>query len=134
MATVLPYRGPVHGVAVQTTAAVTGGRFVAVSANAAPGPALSRTALQKNIQVAHCGAGAMARGVASTDASASGVFLTAFDQGTVPVEAGATLTAGQQVESDSVGRAIPLNTGKALGTVERDTASASLAPIKINLA
>lgn len=96
------------------TAAVSSGRFVAPSGSFQAGPLLDVSTPTSPLtggnlpQVAQCGAGARALGVAETDGATSGDVIPVYSgPGTVvPVTAGGTVTAGQQVESDSTGRAI----------------------------
>jgi hypothetical protein len=97
------------------TAAITGGRFVSVSAAPASGPALNTATDGSNVKITTTGAGAKADGVAGYDAAAAADKIPFHLDGVVPVTAGGTVTAGQEVESDAQGRAITLASGKACG-------------------
>lgn len=122
----------------RASAAVTGKTFVSVSADIQSGPAITTTALPTtwdggNIQVATTGAGLKSEGVAAYDA-ASGAVLPVYGGGNVvPVTAGATITAGQQVQSDASGKAIPLASGIALGVAETSAANAADCFVRLTL-
>lgn len=93
------------------TAAVVGAHFVAVSGDLQSSPILNTATVATtggNIQVATCGAGARALGVAAYDGPTSGdkIHVYAGPGLVVPVIAGATITAGDEAMSDSTGRAI----------------------------
>jgi hypothetical protein len=102
-------------------AAVTGKRFVAVSGNQ----------IDERPVVSHAGAGAVVLGVSGYDA-ALGAGVTVYRKGNVmPVTAGAALTAGQQVQSDANGQAIPLASGVAAGIALADAANGTEAKIAL---
>ena len=82
-------------VTCRASADVIGKRFVKLTANATDG----------NPKVGPCTAGARAFGVAGYDAP-SGSTLPVKRQGIVPVKAGANLSAGTEVTSDSTGQAV----------------------------
>lgn len=138
MATVTPRRGPIHAVAAQATAAITGGRFVRVSATHT-GPALNTaTDGSSNIQVAHATAGGPVRGVAGFDV-ADNAIVTVFDSGTIPVEAGGTISAGAKVMSGANGVAVAWTSAaseanEAVGVCEKDVTSGNYALVKLNIA
>lgn len=117
-----PYWDPADTITGYCSAAVTGKRFVRVVG--------ARTDGLPTIQ--HAAAGGRAIGVASRTTALGGKVMFATE-GVWPVQAGATLTAGQEVEADASGQAIPLAAGKALGVVLDDVASGADAPIKLNL-
>ena len=118
-----PYEDPGDTATCYCETAVTGKRFVTVS-----GPKVDGLT-----QVSRSVAGERAYGVAARDA-AIGANVMVFTEGDVPVTSGAALTAGQEVQSDATGRAIPLAAGKSLGVVLDDVAGADLdAPIHLNL-
>jgi hypothetical protein len=105
--------------AVAASSAVTAARFVAPVTGFQSGPALSASSPASdggNLQVATCGAAAKALGVAAYDAPTPGdkvhIYTGRFIIG---VTAGGTVTAGQEVESDSTGRAITLASGRPNG-------------------
>jgi hypothetical protein len=99
-----------------TSGNVQGKRFVVAAADKQPGWAgLTTSTAGGRIIVARAGAGVKALGVAAWDAL-DGDAVTTYRAGkVVPVVAGATVTAGSEVESDSTGRCINLASGKACG-------------------
>lgn len=117
----IPFYEPGKRITFEATAAVTGKRFLGVSGARASG---------ENVQAAHAGAGDPSIGVASFDV-ALGDLGTAISGGVVPVTAGATVTAGEEVEADANGKAIPLASGKALGLALDDAALNADAQIKL---
>lgn len=100
-------------------AAVTGKRFVKITA-ARTGGGLNAigTDLVNVYVVTNCTvSGEVAVGVAQNDQAINqlvGVFKR-HDGWVLPVTAGADITAGQEVQTDATGKAIPLASGKALG-------------------
>lgn len=116
---ILPLYEDADRITGRATAAITGGRFVQISGDLEASPLLnagSPSTTGGNVKVATCGAGVKAFGVASMDAAADGDKILVYTGDLVlPVTAGGTVTAGQQVESDSTGRAITLNTGVSNG-------------------
>lgn len=103
-------------VTAQTTAAVTGKRFVDISADITSGPGLSSTSEGSNLKVAHATAAAKAFGVAEYDAaSGAKVGVIGTPGRIVPVTSGAAITAGAQVEVGTAGKAITLASGIACG-------------------
>ncbi|NKU21735.1 DUF2190 family protein [Rhodococcus hoagii] len=109
-----PLFKPGRDVTVLTTTAVTGKTFVAVT-----GDPDTRTGL---IKAGTAAAGARPFGVASRTAP-NGTALLVLRGGILPVTAGAAITAGQEVEVGASGRAIPLNTGKSVGTAVKGAAN-----------
>jgi len=105
----IPLFDPGSALTATASAAVTGKRFVDVTAglNAANGTLAT---------VAHAAPAARALGVAVRD-TASGARLTVETRpgAVVPVTAGATIAAGAEVEVGSAGQAITLASGKACG-------------------
>lgn len=107
-------------ITVRASAGVTGKRFGAISANIQSGPDITTAVLPTtwdggNLQAATCGAGLKADGVFAYDA-ASGAIVPFWQSGNVvPVTAGGTVTAGQEVEVGATGKAITLAAGKAVG-------------------
>jgi hypothetical protein len=94
-------------------AAVTGKTFVKVAANAVDGrPAVGPAA-----------AGNPALGVAGYDAPQNAGVTVYRAPSVMPVTAGAAITAGQQVQADANGKAVPLSTGTALGIALADAAA-----------
>lgn len=85
---------PAHTLSIRSAGAISAHRFVTASG-------------------AQAGADANAIGVALAAASAAGEQVPVVVLGTAPVEAGAAITAGATVKSDSSGRAIPWATSGA---------------------
>lgn len=105
-----PYKMPGTEITAQTTAVVTGKRFVGIS-----GDILA----DGSLRVAHAAAGTRAIGVAKYDAVSGGkvgVFRGA--RMVVPVTAGANIVAGAAVEVGTNGQAITLASGVAVGYAE----------------
>lgn len=118
----VPYWDPADTITGYASAALTGKRFVRVTGARTDGlPTLAVPA-----------AGDRCVGVASRDVALGGKVMFATE-GVWPVTAGAVLTAGQEVQTDADGRAIPLAAGKALGVVLDDVANGADAPIKLAL-
>jgi hypothetical protein len=99
----------------RATAAITGKRFLDVSA--AVSPALNTSTDGGVMGVAPAGAGVRAIGVAAHDQATVGgmIGFVGTPGRVVVVTAGATVAVGAEVESDSTGRAITLASGKSLG-------------------
>lgn len=134
----IPWVEDADRIPCQATAAVGGKRFVKPSAARQSGPMIPATAQVGNsdptdggrIQAAQCVAGDHALGVSSWDA-AIGEGFTCVTEGIVPVVAGAAITAGQAVQSDANGAAIPLAAGVKLGLAVDSTANGADAQIKL---
>jgi hypothetical protein len=127
----IPYKEPGSAFTFKATADVTGKRFVAPSGNRTGGPGLS-TDLANVYQCAHAGAGAHAVGVSKYDA-ANGSLGGAHTGGIVPVTAGAAIAAGQAVQSDATGQAIPLAAGVKLGVCLNGAAGGADAEILLSI-
>ncbi len=82
--------------------------------------------------VATCGAGEQAFGVAGWDAATGEVF-TVHQIGTWTVKAGAVLTAPAQVQSDAAGKAVAVSTGARLGQIEHDAATNADVAVRLSL-
>jgi hypothetical protein len=103
-------------ITAQASAAITGKRFVEISAEPTSSMlALSATSDGSNVQVAPCGAGAKAFGVAAYDAADNAKVPVHGPPKTTVVTAGGTVAAGEEVESDATGRAITLAAGISNG-------------------
>jgi len=111
---VIPYYEVADRITARCSAAVTGKKFVKISGNRISGPGLSAAGDGGTYQVAQTVAGDKAFGVAMWDAAIN-TMVPVIREGIVPVTAGAAITAGQEVQSDANGAAIPLAAGKALG-------------------
>lgn len=131
----IPFRNPGEAIPVQAVSAITGKLFVKVVAARLGGGARGLSTDTKNlIQVGPCTAsGEAALGVSKFDTPIGGVGgVFARSSGyVVPVIAGAAITAGQEVQTDATGKAIPLAAGKALGYALDDAANAADAEIKL---
>jgi len=93
----IPYFDGADNVTATTTAVVVGKTLVAISANLAS---------DNTVQVATCGAGAKAFGVAEYNA-ASGAWMGVVRKGIVPITCGAAaLVAGVEVMSDANGNVV----------------------------
>lgn len=116
------------------TAGVTGKTFVKISAaRQAGGPrsGVSDSVTGGNVSVAPAVAGDKVFGVAQYDQITGNLVPVLRHPKIVPVTAGAALTAGQEVQSDASGHAIPLAAGKAAGQVIDDCASAADAQVSL---
>lgn len=99
-----------------TTGAVTGSRFVNISATVSSGPGLSTTSEGSNIKVAHATAAGITFGVSRQDAaSGAHVGVIGTPGRIVPVTAGGAITAGAQVEVGTAGKAVTIASGVARG-------------------
>lgn len=124
----------------QTTATITGRRFIKVSgAKQIGSQALATDTLGGSILVAPCGAGQRAIGVADYDSAVDSKVGIVRGKKVFPVEAGAAMTAGQEVMSDATGRAITWvsaasEANKALGVVlNSPTAAGQTAIVALDL-
>lgn len=111
----IPYKEPGSATTFKATAGVTGKRFVAPSGNRTGGAAGGLSSDLANVlQCAHAGAGVKPLGVAKRDVANGALGGAHATPGmVVPVTAGATITAGQEVMSDASGQAIPHVPGTA---------------------
>lgn len=108
-------------VTCHANAAITGARFVTIAAAPTGG----------NPTVGPPAAGARVYGVAGRDAASGAKVPVYTDPGVhIEVEAGATLTAGDIVESTVTGTAIVRATGVPAGTVVQGAASGAKAIIR----
>lgn len=122
------------------TAAVTSQRFVKVSGNKGVASlALATDGLGGNIPVAHATgvAGEKPLGVAAIDQPLTGTTAKVElvrGHKVFPVESGAAITAGAQVQSDGTGRAVTLSTGVSCGIVlNSPTAAGQVAIVALDL-
>lgn len=112
-----PLFRPGAEVTVQTTTAVTGKRFVGVSA--------TRDTVTGLVQVAAPAAGSAPFGVAAADIASNTIGLVQRG-GILFVTAGGAITAGAAIEVDNVGRAVTRSTGVAVGVALETVAGAGL--------
>jgi hypothetical protein len=114
----IPIYQPGQAITAKAEAAVTGKRFVAISHDKDPGADAvpGESVLGGNIVCSPCGAGLRAFGVADRDAAINAKFVVLGPGHTVPVRAGTGgVTAGDEVESDGTGQALPLDAGVSAG-------------------
>lgn len=129
----LPYKEDGSALTFKATANVVGKRFVAPSGNRTGGPGLS-TDLANVYQAAHCPAGGHAIGVSKYDVPNGTLGGTHSRPGIiVPVTAGAPVAAGQAVQSDANGQAIPLAGGVKLGVCMNGAAAGADAELRLTL-
>ena len=118
MATVVnecvPRYRPGQRITAQTTAPVVGKRLLAVSGSFTSGPGLNTATDGSNIQVATAGAGLACFGISAYDA-ASGAKVPVIHDGVNPVTADGGITAGQQIEVGTAGKAKAKASGIAVG-------------------
>lgn len=124
---ITPLFEPSTIITCRVTAAVGAGKFVAPSGNFEGGPALvvATPLVGGNlIQVAHCGAGLKALGVAIYDGATDGDPIpVAIGRGIWPVVSSGAIAAGAQVEVGAAGVAIALASGIAVGQAVSAAAS-----------
>jgi len=114
----IPYYEPGARLTGHCEAAVTGKRLVDISdppQSGGPGGGLSTSTSGGNIVVSHAPAGGLAIGVASYDAAIAKKVSIIGPGAVVPVTAGGTITAGQEVEAAAGGKVIAQDTGRAIG-------------------
>jgi hypothetical protein len=118
-------------VSFRATAAVTGKRFIAPSGDVTGGPGLS-TDFENVYRCAHAGSGVKPCGVSQYDVAIGSRGPQHGNPGKiVPVTAGAALTAGQEVQSDATGQAIPLAAGRPAGLCMSGASNGADAQIKL---
>lgn len=129
----IPFFRPGEDLSAKCTAAVTGKRFVKVSGNRTSGPGLAATGEGSVYQVAQAVAGDRAIGVSAWDGALNEI-INVIVAGIVPVTAGAAIVAGNEVQADANGQAIPLAAGKSLGVAMTAASGAGVdAEIKLAL-
>lgn len=111
----MPFYEPGQRVTCHAGAAVTGKRFVIITATRQSGPAVSDATNGGNYVVGPATAGVRAFGVAEHDAALNKKVNVITTGAIVPVTAGGAIAAGAEVEVDAQGRAITLASGKAVG-------------------
>lgn len=119
----------------QATAAVVGRRFVVPSAAKQAGSAgLATDTFGGSIPVALAGAGVKPIAVATYDAAIGAKVPLARGHKVFPVEAGAAIAAGVEVQSDATGRAITLAAGRPCGIcLNTITAAGQVAIVALDL-
>lgn len=111
-----PLFRPSDEITCLATAAITGKRFVGVSA--------TRDADSGLVKVGPATAAVKPFGVSGYDA-ASGAILPVLREGVVPVTAGGAITAGDEVEAGTDGKAVKSSTGVAVGIAIETVTSGS---------
>lgn len=132
----IAYYDPGDDITCHASAAVTGRRFVRPSgAKQVASQALATDGLGGTIPVAHAGAGLKPLGVSAYDQpTVNGKLPVMRGHKVVPVETGAAIAAGAEVESDATGRAITLATGKACGIcLNAPSAAGQIAIVALDL-
>src|SRR5262245_44709391 len=129
----IPYYDVGEDVTATAEAAVTGCRFVSISDpwEGPPRAGLSTTTEGSNVRMSHAPAGTRADGVASYDAAAGKKFYCIRGNKVCPVQAGAAIANGAEVEVGTNGQAITLASGKAVGKAWDDIASGEIGPIAL---
>lgn len=119
------------------TADVTGKTFVMISADRQPGgPTWDPTTdpiTGANVSVAPCTLGAKVFGVAGYDQVVGNLVPVFRTNRIMPVTAGASITAGQEVQSDANGKAIPLaetNGAKAAAVIGSGTSEVQVTALE----
>lgn len=107
------FKGGDKDLTVRVTADVVGKTFGRVSGDIQSGPTITTVTLPStydggNFRYATCGLGQRADGVFAYDATSGNVVPLIKKGNIVPVTAGAGITAGDEVQSDAAGKAIPL--------------------------
>lgn len=100
-------------ITVRVTADVVGKTFGAISADIQSGPVITTAVLPTtydggNLQAATCGLGVRPDGVFAYNQLSGGVVPFLQGDSLLPITAGSGITAGQEVQSDAAGKAIPL--------------------------
>ncbi len=120
---------PGENIAGFCTAQVEAGRFVKIS---------GAKTTHGDYSIAHCGAGERAIGVSerksgpATDPADEWTRrVNVFRGGIARVTAGAAITAGDQVQSDADGKAIPLAAGVAIGQAVSTAANGAVVEIAL---
>lgn len=125
MPDVMPHALPGVSRTCHASAAITGGRFVAISGEPVDG----------NPRVALAGAGAAVYGIAAQDAAIGEKVLVYVGPGVVvPVEAPGALAAGAIVQSDATGRAVAVGAAPnlAAGRLEAAVAAGAFGRVQLN--
>lgn len=129
-----PFKEPGSAITGKATAAITGKRFVKITGNRTGGGAGGLSSDLANVyQVGPVTAtGDIPLGVSKYDAANGALVGVHVQPGViVPVTAGATITAGQEVQTDATGQAIPLAAGKARGLALTGASAGADAEIKL---
>lgn len=109
---------------VELDSAAVGKRFVSFATG---------KGVQTHSLVAQTGDGADAAGVLDGDGVKGERRRVVAEGSAAEVEAGAAVTAGQAVQSDATGRAVPLAAGKKLGVARVDATTGEYTEIQFSL-
>jgi len=127
-----PFYQPGETITCYAGSAITGKRFVVISANRQAGPGLNTSTSGGNYTVAPAGAGVKTFGVAVQDAASGALVTVIASPGyIVPVTCSANITAGVEVEISSAGQVQTLASGKAVGMCVNGATSGGDAEIKL---
>ncbi|HEX4501100.1 MAG TPA: capsid cement protein [Scandinavium sp.] len=119
------------------TAAVTGMTFVKISGPRQPGgpnlvnSAITDSVVGGNVSIAPCVSGDKVLGVAMYDQALGNLVPVFRHPKVMPVTAGAAIVAGQEVQADANGNAIPVAAGKAAGLALDSCASGGIAQVSL---
>lgn len=129
----VPFKETGLSVTAKAAGAIVGKTFVKISGNRTGGGAAGLgTDLANVYQVVQCTAAAKAFGVAQRDAASGSLVGVYTSPGLiVPVTAGATINAGQEVEVDANGKAVPFSAGIKVGLALTGASAAADAEIKL---
>lgn len=129
-----PFKSPGSAVTGKCTAAVTGKRFVKISGNrtGGGGGGLS-TDLANVYQISNATAsGEIVFGVARQDGANGSLIGVHCQPGIIiPITCGADCASGIEVQTDAVGKCIPLAAGKAVGYVMNGALSGADAEVRL---
>jgi predicted RecA/RadA family phage recombinase len=130
----IPYFEPAEKITVHAAVAVTGKRFVDVSAGpqaAFEGLDTAATPTGGNITVGLPTAAGLTLGVAAFDAAAGSEVTIYCGNQILPVQAAAAITAGAELQVDATGQVVPLAAGRAVGRAMAAAASGADCPVKL---
>ena len=126
-----PFYQPGETVSGYVATAVTGKRLVASTGRAA-GPALNTSTAGGNYNIAPCGAGLKALGVAYCDGAVGDIIQVITGPGTiVPITTSAIVASNVEVEATAGGFVQTLASGKSVGYCVNGAASGGDAEIKL---
>jgi Uncharacterized conserved protein (DUF2190) len=112
----IPFYEPGQRITGKCSVAVTGKRFVRITANRTSGPGLSATAEGGVYQVGPPAAGGAVFGVAAYDGALNEIIPIYQGPGfVVPVRCSAAVAAGDEVQVDATGQVLPFAAGVKVG-------------------
>ena len=140
---ITPLFDPADKVTAAVTGAISSGKFVKIGGNVQGGPRLDVSTSTSPLtggnlmQVSLCGAGQKAIGVTRWDTAAAGDVVGLYVGGQiVPMTAGASITADNEVMSDASGNPVPWTSAaseanKALGKAISGASNGATVYIKL---